>query len=279
MAYEARKSNEVAPPRGILRAPSPDGLLDGRRMLPSVELAAHVHHFWSVRWALRSPFTGETLPHPAAQIVYVEAAAQRRTELLGVHTGRLARRLTDEGQMFGITFRPVMFQPLLGDSMAGLTDRVVPLDQVLGSKAEAWTQAIHEARDVDDKVAITEAFLGPLLPPVSPRLARLRELVERMAVDRSILRVEDVSEASGLDRRALQRCFQTYVGVSPKWVIQRYRLHEAAMQLAGPRPPTLAALAAFLGYADQAHFGRDFKRMVGRTPRSFEREHGSRTAR
>jgi AraC-like DNA-binding protein len=279
VASEARESNQVAPPRGILRAPSPDGVLDGRRILPSAKLAAHVHHFWWVRWALRSPFTAEVLPHPSAQITHVDAAGERRTELLGVHTGRLARRLVDEGQTFGITFRPVMFQPLLGASMASLTDRVVPLDRVLGSQANTWTRAIDEARDVDDKIAITEAFLGPLLPPPSPRIASLRDLVERMASDRSILRVEDVSEASGLDRRALQRGFQTYVGVSPKWVIQRYRLHEAAMQLAGPQPPTLAALAASLGYADQAHFGRDFKRAVGETPRSFGRSGGSRPSR
>jgi AraC-like DNA-binding protein len=69
--------------------------------------------------------------------------------------------------------------------------------------------------------------------------------------------------------RALQRCFRTYVGLSPKAVIRRYRLHEEAAQLGGPNPPTLAALAASLGYADQAHFGRDFKRTVGETPRSF----------
>ncbi|MFS8069527.1 MAG: hypothetical protein ACMG6S_24445 [Byssovorax sp.] len=42
-----------------------------------------------------------------------------------------------------------------------------------------------EARDVDDEIAITEAFLAPLVPPSSPRLLRLRDLVERMASDRS----------------------------------------------------------------------------------------------
>jgi AraC-like DNA-binding protein len=52
-------------------------------------------------------------------------------------------------------------------------------------------------------------------------------------------------------------------------VIRRYRLHEAAEQLKGPDPPPLAALAAALGYADQAHFARDFKAVVGRTPAVF----------
>ena len=160
-----------------------------------------------------------------------------------------------------------MFQPLLGASMASLTDRVVALDEVLASKA--WTRAIDEEPDVDTKIAIAEASLAPLLPPLDSSLVRLRDLVERMSRDRSIQRVEDVCDLRGLDARALQRAFRIYVGVSPKWVLRRYRLHEAAAQLVSADPLPLAALAASLGYADQAHFSRDFKRVVGETPRSF----------
>jgi AraC-like DNA-binding protein len=40
-------------------------------------------------------------------------------------------------------------------------------------------------------------------------------------------------------------------------------------QLRTEPPMSLAILAASLGYADQAHFSRDFRRMVGRTPRGF----------
>src|SRR5207302_8657237 len=46
-----------------------------------------------------------------------------------------------------------------------------------------------------------------------------------------IFRVEQVVEASRMRKRALERLFQEYVGVSPKWVIQRYRLFEAADRL------------------------------------------------
>jgi AraC-like DNA-binding protein len=88
-------------------------------------------------------------------------------------------------------------------------------------------------------------------------------------LDRSLLRVEHVAKAFGVGERSLQRLFRKYVGVSPKWVIRRYRLHEAAEQLKRPTPPALAELATALGYADQAHFAREFKQVVGRTPRDF----------
>jgi AraC-like DNA-binding protein len=238
-------------------------------VLPPPWLSPFVHHFWSVRWELRTPFTAETLPHPSAHIALEEEAGVQRAELAGVHTGRFAKRRAGEGQVFGITFRPAMFQPLLRASMTSLTDRVVPVADVLGSTAVAWARALHAEPELDVKIEIACAFLGPLLPPVKPVVTRLRDLVERMGIDRSLLRVEDASEVAGLDVRALQRRFGRYVGVSPKWVIQRYRLHEAAEQLKGRHLPPLAALAASLGYADQSHFARDFKRTVGQTPRSF----------
>lgn len=269
-----------------MRAPAPDGRVEGSRALPPPALSPFIHHFWSVRWVLRTPFTAETLPHPSVRITLEEGAGARHAEVVGLHTGRLAGRREGEGQVFGITFRPAMFQPLLRASMTNLTNRVVPAAQVLGPGANAWARAIHAEPELDAKVAIASAFLEPLLLPFRPRVARVRDLVERMGTDRSICRVEDASEAAGLDVRALQRCFRRYVGASPKWVIQRYRLLEASEQLKGPRPSALAALAASLGYADQSHFAREFKLMIGQTPRSFARawdrggpDHGPRASR
>ena len=212
---------------------------------------------------------GESLPHPAAQILRIASAAERSAIVLGVRSGALARTLDGEGETFGVSFRPVMFHALLGASMDSITDGVVPLEDLLGPSARSWARAIDAARVPEEKVALTECLLRPLLETRSPRLERLRDLVERIAAERSILRVDDLVHASDLDKRALQRCFRTYVGISPKAVIQRYRLHEAAIQLRAPHPPSLAELAASLGYADQAHFGRDFKRTVGQTPRAF----------
>jgi AraC-like DNA-binding protein len=54
-------------------------------------------------------------------------------------------------------------------------------------------------------------------------------------------------------------------------VIQRYRLHEAAKRLAADPSAAQSALAADLGYSDQAHFIRDFKALVGTSPAAYAR--------
>jgi AraC-like DNA-binding protein len=55
-------------------------------------------------------------------------------------------------------------------------------------------------------------------------------------------------------------------------VINRYRLHEALERLAQGGNVEWARLALDLGYFDQAHFIRDFKALVGRTPGEYLRQ-------
>ncbi len=71
--------------------------------------------------------------------------------------------------------------------------------------------------------------------------------------------------------RRLQRLFAEYVGVTPKWVLIRSRLHDATDAIAGREPPDWARLAAELGYCDQAHLIRSFEAATGMTPMEYVR--------
>jgi AraC-like DNA-binding protein len=80
--------------------------------------------------------------------------------------------------------------------------------------------------------------------------------------DRTITRVDQVCARFDVKPRTLQRLFQRYVGVSPKWVLRRYRLHEAAARLAEGTSGTWAEVAAELGYFDQPHFAELAERTI-----------------
>jgi AraC-like DNA-binding protein len=259
-----RAMKRAPPPRGILRGHRYAGRLDGDRITPTGPLAPFVHHYYFVEWDLSEPFLGEALSHPSALIAFEDSTAM----ISGVQTGRTASRLVGKGRKFGIRFRPAMFQPLLHRPMSTLTDRSVPFASVFENESP---RKILAARNVSDAIASAEALLNRYLVPPADDVLRIRDVVERAMHDRSLLRAEDLAVALDLDMRTTQRRFRHYVGVSPKWIIRRYRLHEAAEQLRGKSPPALAALAADLGYADQAHFAREFRQVIGRTPRMFQR--------
>jgi hypothetical protein len=58
-------------------------------------------------------------------------------------------------------------------------------------------------------------------------------------------------------------------GLSPSWVIRRYRLHEAAAHATAGGDVDWARLAISLGYYDQAHLVRDFTATVGTAPARY----------
>jgi AraC-like DNA-binding protein len=259
----------VSPPRGILGRGAGARPSAHQRVAPSPSLAGSIAHFWTVSWDLRgqAPERAETLPHPSVHVIF----EGRRAEVAGVTTGKFSRMLDGRGSVFGIKFRPAAFQPLLGAPLATLTDRVVPVRAIFGAPGVALARALAAAPRLDEQVRLAEAFLDERVAPLPAPVARIRDLVERLAVDRELVRVEQVAELAELDVRALQRQFRAYVGVSPKWVIGRYRLHEAAAQLDADATIDLAGLALQLGYFDQAHFIRDFKAVVGRAPGRYAR--------
>ena len=92
------------------------------------------------------------------------------------------------------------------------------------------------------------------------------EAVARIVADPGVTRVEQVAAAVGVSTRTLQRRFERHLGVGPKWVIQRRRIHDALEAIERGEPADWSALAARLGFADQAHFVNQFTALVGRPP-------------
>jgi AraC-like DNA-binding protein len=118
-------------------------------------------------------------------------------------------------------------------------------------------------------------------PSRDAELLEVRALAACCRDDRQVTKVDDLVDRFDISKARVQRLFARNVGVGPKWVIQRYRLHEALARLDGTDVVDHATLALDLGYFDQAHFIRDFKAVVGCPPRAFARgdlTHGRRRA-
>jgi AraC-like DNA-binding protein len=59
----------------------------------------------------------------------------------------------------------------------------------------------------------------------------VREVIAQMLADRTLIRVAELEQRIGIGRRTLQRLFARCVGVSPKWVLARYRMHDVLTAL------------------------------------------------
>jgi AraC-like DNA-binding protein len=102
---------------------------------------------------------------------------------------------------------------------------------------------------------------------------RMVDLLEAGTVARSpagLARQLHVSE------RSLQRLAARFVGMPPQLLLRRRRLQEAAERMRADPAADLGALAAELGFADQSHLTREFRSVLGATPRGYGRARSGR---
>jgi AraC-like DNA-binding protein len=101
----------------------------------------------------------------------------------------------------------------------------------------------------------------------APRVERAREFLHEMLPDNPSL--DSVAQACGMNKFALLRQFKRAFGTTPHHYLVSLRIERARGALAAGEAP--ASVAAALGFADQAHLSRHFKRLVGVAPGQFAR--------
>jgi AraC-like DNA-binding protein len=242
-----------------------------QRRQPSALLAPWIESYWEVRWAL-PPGTVHrqtNLSHACVNATVEDDGAW----LYGVPGPTFVREISGVGRVFGIKFRPGAFYPWYRRPLRSLFDRRFPLAEALGAEVETWRSAVLAEEDFARRAVLSDGFWEALRPPSAPGDAV--RCAETVIADRSLIRVEDACGALGYDLRRLQRLFRREVGVGPKEVIRRYRLMEAAERLAKEESLSGIDLAYSLGYADQAHFIRDFKAVTGAPPEAYRKRQKS----
>ena len=254
---------------GVLHAGAAAARFTLSRCPPPDDLALFVDFCWVIRWDLRGrpPHEQQILPHPNVNLAF-EASGPW---VYGVDRRIFTRRLSAAGKALGIRFRPGGFRPFHARPIVGLNDRVVPAARVFGPAADEAGTVVMAAGSDGEMAAAAAGLLRSFGPAADPAVEQAAGLVKRITEDPGLQRVAQLAEMSGLSERKLQRLFSDYVGVSPKWVMRRARRHAAALRAEadGPASVNRAALAADLGYADQAHLTRDFTATLGVPPTRY----------
>jgi AraC-like DNA-binding protein len=263
--------SEVGQPRGILNPQTGEKKFQLSQHQPPPDLDFFIAHYWIIYWNLEEPYRSETLPHPSVHL----AIEQGRSEIVGVVTGRFARLIEGKGHVFGIKFRPGAFYPFVRTPISAFTNKTCSLHEVFGMAGPAFEAALLAVDDKSEMIELANNFIRERLPEHDANVALIHEITDYIVSNREITKVDDLASRFALTKRTLQRLFHQYVGVSPKWMIKRYRLHEAAEQLNIGEAVNWPELALDLGYFDQAHFIKDFKTIVGWTPGEYTRRIGA----
>jgi AraC-like DNA-binding protein len=247
-----------------------------------------VDRLWAVRWDLPPGVVHQqqVLTHPAANVSVGNAngrpgdseARPVEARLNGVARRLATRVLAGHGWAVAAMARPGGLGAFITGPASALTDRIVPLGEAIATDEPVLLARIVAEPDEAARIGLLAAALEDALHPDRVEPASQVAGVARLAeTNREVRRLTDLCDLAGIRPRTLQRMFGEYAGVSPTWVIRRYRLQEAAEAVRDGASVSWAQVAADLGYADQAHLVRDFRAAIGQTPAAYaEAQHPAR---
>jgi len=246
------------------------------RYAPSPELTSLLRRFWVPVWSVPS---GQEAPQKVLQYpVCLVVISNGYARFYGVVSGLSTTTLAGQGWAVGLMLAPAAGY-LIAGPIDAFSDRHVHLSEVLGADGEGLVGRVRAvmADDPHDVTAHRAAVAGVedtlrRFLPVDLEGELVNAVVAYIETAPDVLRVAQVCERFGLSERGLQRLVRRRLGLTPKWLIQRRRLQEAAERLRDG-PTTQAEIAAALGYADQPHLIRDFARVTGTTPGQFAALH------
>lgn len=225
------------------------------------DLDALVRHVWTAHWDVPP---GEVraqrvLTYPSANVVVQPG----RADLHGPDRVLSVQELAGRSWVVGVLLRPAATRLLTATDPVRLVGGHEPLPT---APLRALTAAMCAANPTSD---VTDALRG-WLAPVAVRVdtaGLLANAACRVAEERTdVLRADDLADAVGTTPRTLSRVVRAHTGLTPKWLIECRRLQAAAGVLHTDPAADLAALAADLGYTDQAHFTRRYRWVIGETP-------------
>ena len=256
----------IAPISGVVHQRQHSNQYRLRRYFPSPDLRSLVEQFWFVDWDLpeQTPHLQKNLPDPNFHLI----VENQWGKILGPVSKAYEYEMRGSGSILGVKFVVASLPPYLASLPGDFVDREVAIDAILNIDARALFVELQNTVSDKQKVKVFERHLRPFASPPTQHQKTASELVELIKTTSDLITVNQLTEQTGIQIRALQRIFKQYVGLNPKLLIRKYRLHQA-VALLDNHEKDFADVVSGLGYSDQSHLIRDFKDMLGITPNQY----------
>jgi AraC-like DNA-binding protein len=207
------------------------------------------------------PGSGEVrvLPDGCADLVW---SSRGGLQVAGPDTGPVVYPVESGYEAAGLRLRTGAAADVLGLPLAELRDLRLPLEELWGDAAARLEERIAGAPP-GERRQLLEHAVRPRAPELRPDPLVLESL---SLLGRRGSSVAELCRALAISERALLRRFDRAIGYGPKKLDRILRFRRFLRSRGSLRAEGLAAAAAELGYADQAHLTRECRRLSGLTP-------------
>ena len=156
--------------------------------------------------------------------------------------------------------------------LTGYSSKDIAIEALKG-RADEY---LEKPLDIGRAKAIIKELLGEKEQKENPgysaaaKIERVKRLIERNCHKKVCLR--DAAEVVGLNPKYLSRWFKAQAGIGFNDYLLKVRVREAKKMLKRS-DLKIASISARLGYQNTESFIRTFKKLAGRTPAEFRRQH------
>jgi AraC-like DNA-binding protein len=250
-----------------------------REYAPSALLAHSVHCLWTLTGEAAAATEAEAQPvlpdgrpelivHLADPFERLHADGRHERQPAAIFAGQLSSQLllrpTGRTAIAGVRFHPDGAAAFLRESQHRLAGLTVPVGEISARLARTIETAREASQDPAQVVMRLQALLTSLIEPAVDM--RVRHVVDRIGRQRGMIGIRELAAEVGLTPRHLERRFMQVVGISPKRLARIARFQHALAMLDRLDGARGTRTAAACGFADQAHFVRDFHELAGCPP-------------
>lgn len=167
---------------------------------------------------------------------------------------------------FGIRFFPSVIPDFVQASAEEIFNSSINFTDIVGCSDDF----IHKITNANDIKIQIDIFLNSFSNQLKRRYSATTNFVIQTIFQGKIdLNIKYLEEKTGYCSRHIQRVFKQDVGISIKAFSCIMRFQSAIHALSGQGSPKLSDLTYDLGYNDQAHFHKEFKKFSNMSPSRF----------
>ena len=169
-----------------------------------------------------------------------------------------------QSELFGIRLTPEFAVSLFNLPFGEFNNHHLKAADWLGREADLLTEQLHETENTLVRIEIAEQFFIRHINKINPENTYFSEAL-RLLREQDAGDIENVSQKVFVGERQLQRTFKSTLGITPGFYYRMVRLYKAYHHALYGKG-NLTHIAYSHGYADTAHFSREFKDYFGNSP-------------
>jgi AraC-like DNA-binding protein len=189
--------------------------------------------------------------------------------IIGMYTRPYDVHFRDHVRAFGIRFKPEGFYNIFGVPSSEFSNKFEDMEDLAGIDFREFCSKLCDSPMTSQKLILAEKYLIQNLEKRKINVDYVNRAAEIIRQAKGFLRIEDLAGQVYISTRQLEREFKRKTGISPKLYMRLSRMNEVHRLLEDNVRLDFTQVTYACGYADQAHFIKDFKNFTGEKPTLF----------